>query len=220
MTSNIKPPFFSIVIATYNRAHLLERAIESVLKQSYKNWELLVVDDGSTDETSIKMKKFLEQDSRIIFLQKTHSGLSETRNYGLQKARGKWICFLDSDDQFKPQHLKENKKIIDSDSKFQVLYGKVDVYGNPFVPDKNNLSQKIHLDNCIHIGALFILRKKLSEVGGFPVVNFSEDSALFEKLVEQKFLMKKTFLKTYWYDRTQPDSICNRIQNAQLTQRK
>lgn len=92
----------SIVIPTYNRAHLLGRAISSVQKQSFTNWELIVVDDGSTDTTEDSIKTYL-QDTRIKYHQKHNSGAAHTRNVGVQIASHALITFLDSDDE--AEHL-------------------------------------------------------------------------------------------------------------------
>ena len=102
------PLYFSIILATYNRAHLLPRAIESVLKQSFQDWELLVVDDGSQDETASLIQAYCKKDARIHYIPKEHSGLPKTRNAGFEAAQGKYCTFLDSDDEYKADHLQIN----------------------------------------------------------------------------------------------------------------
>lgn len=99
-------PFFSIIIPTYNRANLLPIAIESVLKQSFSDWELLVVDDGSTDETAALMQEYCSNDSRIKSIFQTNAERSAARNNGINQANGKYICFLDSDDYFLNSRLE------------------------------------------------------------------------------------------------------------------
>jgi glycosyltransferase involved in cell wall biosynthesis len=86
-------PYFSIVLATFNRAHLLPRALRSVLNQDFQDWELIVVDDGSTDESLSCVESFARKEPRIRLVKKEHSGLSQTamRN---EKARGAFY-FLD-----------------------------------------------------------------------------------------------------------------------------
>lgn len=97
-------PFFSIIIPTYNRAHLLQNAIESVLTQSYQRWEIIIVDDGSIDETSEVVKKYL-LDKRINYYWQKNSGRSSARNTGNQNALGEYLCYLDDDDFYLPNHL-------------------------------------------------------------------------------------------------------------------
>lgn len=88
----------SIIIPTYNRASLITRAVSSIIKQSYINWELIIVDDGSTDNTEAELQKYL-YDNRIKYVKKENTGATATRNFGVDKANGEIITFLDSDDE-------------------------------------------------------------------------------------------------------------------------
>ena len=96
---------FSIILPTYNRAYLLPYAIESVIEQSYKNWELIIVDDGSTDNTRDLVKKYKKKDKRITYIYQDNSERSAARNNGILRASGEWVCFLDSDDKYLSNHL-------------------------------------------------------------------------------------------------------------------
>jgi glycosyltransferase involved in cell wall biosynthesis len=107
-------PLFSIIIPSYNRGHILPQAITSVLNQTYSNWELIIVDDGSTDNTSIVMNNFI--DIRINYLKKENGGVCSARNYGVNFSKGEYLVFLDSDDFVSKdwlQHFYE-KIVIDS----------------------------------------------------------------------------------------------------------
>jgi len=98
-------PTFSIILPTYNRAHLLHRAIQSVINQTYGNFELIIVDDGSTDCTSEVVKTF--NDQRIIYVKhEQNKGVTAAYNTGLRLARGKYITFLGSDDELLPNALE------------------------------------------------------------------------------------------------------------------
>lgn len=92
----------SVIIPTYNRLEVLPRAIESVLNQTYRNFELIVVDDGSTDGT----RQRYEDDPRIIYLLRENGGVSAARNSGIEIATGTYIAFLDSDDEWLPRKLE------------------------------------------------------------------------------------------------------------------
>ncbi len=90
---------FSIIIPTYNRSQTIQRAINSILMQSFKNWELIIIDDGSTDNTKEIIQKF--KDKRIIYFKlNKNKGVNFARNKGIEKAKGEWILFLDSDDEY------------------------------------------------------------------------------------------------------------------------
>ena len=117
----------SVIIPTYNRAHLIKRSAESVLNQTYKNLELIIVDDGSTDNT----KEIIDsiKDNRIIYIYQKNQGASAARNTGIDAAKGKYIAFQDSDDvchadklEIQIQKLKENNA--------DVVFAKKFVFGN------------------------------------------------------------------------------------------
>jgi len=102
-----KNPTVSVIIPTYNRAHLVGRAIQSVLNQTYKDFELIIVDDGSTDNTKEAVKEFQKKDKRIRYIRhKENKGGSATRNTGIRVANGEYIAFLDSDDEWLSEKLE------------------------------------------------------------------------------------------------------------------
>ena len=97
-------PYFSIILPTYNRAHMLPRAIQSVIEQSFRDFELIIMDDGSTDNTAGVVNEI--NDSRIRYHFQENTERSIARNRGIDLASGKYICFLDSDDYYLPSHLE------------------------------------------------------------------------------------------------------------------
>lgn len=103
MQQNLKMKF-SIITPAYNRAKTISRCIRSVLSQTFNNWELIIIDDGSTDETAIEVRRF--NDIRIKYFYQENSERSIARNNGIEKASGDYICFLDSDDEYLPIHLQ------------------------------------------------------------------------------------------------------------------
>lgn len=103
----------SIITPTYNCGKFISETIESVLSQTYKNWELIISDDCSTDNTEEIIKPYLERDSRIKYICNEHnSGAAITRNAAIRKANGKWIAFLDSDDLWLPEKLERQLKFM------------------------------------------------------------------------------------------------------------
>lgn len=97
-------PRISIIVPVYNKQKQIERCILSVVKQSYKEWELILIDDGSTDDSAFIIQSYLS-DSRISYFYKENGGGSSARNMGMKKASGEWIIFLDADDYFLPNAL-------------------------------------------------------------------------------------------------------------------
>ena len=113
-------PFFSIIIPTYNRAHMIDVAIQSVLDQTSSNWELIIVDDGSTDDTKEVVEQF--NDPRIKYVYQENQERSAARNRGILVSNGEWICFLDSDDEFPSERLERFKESIAKQKNNKALY--------------------------------------------------------------------------------------------------
>lgn len=108
-------PKVSVIIRTYNRASLIERAIQSVLKQSFPDFEIIVADDGSTDQTADMVNKIALIDSRINFFSQVHGGVpGRPLNLGLKHCRGRYVAILDSDDEWLPTKLEKQIKLLES----------------------------------------------------------------------------------------------------------
>lgn len=101
----------SVIIPTHNRSGKVFRALDSVLRQSFQDFEVIVVDDGSTDDTSFWMSFY--SDSKLKYIQQQNKGVAAARNLGVQKAEGQWICFLDSDDVWHRHKLSEQVRFHD-----------------------------------------------------------------------------------------------------------
>ena len=99
-------PFFSIIIPTYNRAIILPDTIRSIENQTFSEWEIIIIDDGSTDNTKEIISKISEKQNKVKYYFQTNSERSAARNYGASLALGQYLLFLDSDDFFKEQHLQ------------------------------------------------------------------------------------------------------------------
>uniref|UniRef100_UPI00386AE336 glycosyltransferase family 2 protein n=1 Tax=Anaerovibrio slackiae TaxID=2652309 RepID=UPI00386AE336 len=109
MDENIK---FSIIVPCFNVERYIGECVRSVLKQSYKNWELILVDDGSSDGTYSKICNLADLDERIFAYRKKHSGLPGTRNYALNYVTGDYLVLLDGDDYLAVSHLEEDSKLL------------------------------------------------------------------------------------------------------------
>ena len=104
---------FSIVIAAYNQADFLQETLNSIVAQSYAQWEVIIVDDGSTDTTWEVAQRFLMEhsDKRVRIMRKENGGLSDSRNFGMRYARGNWLCMLDSDDLLGKDYLLKTSEL-------------------------------------------------------------------------------------------------------------
>lgn len=113
-------PAISIILPTYNRAKLLPRAIDSILKQSFTDWELVIWDDGSTDDSDEIIRAYREE--RIKYHWERNHGVAYARNQAIQRARGKYLAFIDSDDEWKVEKLSIQVDIMESSPGIDVLF--------------------------------------------------------------------------------------------------
>ncbi len=111
-SSEDKPPFFTVVVPTYNQAQYLGEALDSLRSQTFQNWEAIVVNDGSTDETRSVMDKYKALDKRFKFFDKENGGVSSALNVGIKNASGEWLCWLSSDDWFEVDKLEVHYNAI------------------------------------------------------------------------------------------------------------
>jgi glycosyltransferase involved in cell wall biosynthesis len=157
----------SIVIPTYNRAHLISRAIKSVLSQTFTAWQLIVVNDGSQDNTDEVIEQFLG-DNRIKYVKKNNTGAADTRNVGVAHATFPWVTFLDSDDEAYPHWLSRFSHAIDHGEQI-ISCGleKYDEHGKlitTVVPKQTRVSKGGQFTH----GGVYIMPKELFlELGGF-----------------------------------------------------
>ena len=200
-----KMPYISVVISTYNCADYIESTIKSVINQKYKNIEILIVDDDSTDETKYKINELSKSDPRIKLFFLEHSGSpARTRNYGISKSSGDFIAFLDGDDIWTSDKLniQISKLIADPPSvlvySMSVTFGEVSIF-SPFYEVlpllwKRGITRKdlISNGNSITNSTVMVRSEILKEVGGFDEdsdLKFVEDYDLWLRLGEKgKFL--------------------------------
>jgi GT2 family glycosyltransferase len=116
-------PLVSVIIPTHNYAQYLPEALESVRAQSFTDWECIVVDDGSTDETAGVLERFTAQDARIRRVWQPQQGLAATRDRGLALTRGRYVQFLDSDDLLGSGKLSQHVEALDSAGDVDLVYG-------------------------------------------------------------------------------------------------
>jgi glycosyltransferase involved in cell wall biosynthesis len=151
--------FFSIIIPTYNRADLITRTIKSILTQTFFNYEIIIVDDGSTDNSKEVIASF--SNSSIKYFKTENCGVAHARNYGIQNASGKYIGFLDSDDLMEINHLQTAYDFINSNKNPEVVHLNF-LWGleDRSIVHKNILPKNLPLDifkNCsLHVNCIFI----------------------------------------------------------------
>ncbi len=187
-------PTVSIVIPTYNRSDLLKVALISCLEQTYRDFEVIVVDDGSTDDTK-QMVESLNSE-KVQYIYQENCGRSKARNNGIAQARGKYITFLDSDDIYLPQKLAVQVKTLDQNPAFGMVYSSafnVDIDGeiHPYVypaTASGNIYKEIalYLPLTICLPTVMARREVFEKVGVFDErQNRFEDTDMWRRISKQ-----------------------------------
>jgi glycosyltransferase involved in cell wall biosynthesis len=204
-------PGVSVILPTFNRAYILERAVLSVIDQTFREWELLIIDDGSFDDTYELSRKFTDKFKNIRYLFHSNRGLPISLNTGIKLALGKYVTFLGSDDKYLPEHLKLRYDMLENSAELDLLHGGVKIIGDSYVKDKNDLTKMVHINECTVGGTFFGKRSIFENLSGFKDIEYSEDSDFFERAEKAGFKIKKVDFPTYIYYRDSGDSICNNI---------
>lgn len=183
-------PEVSVVMAARDAERTLRESVESLLAQTYPQWELIIVDDGSSDDTATVAQRLCAQDGRIRYLFQEHAGASQARNRGLTQARGEWLLFLDSDDTVAPEYLE----VMLAAAREQIADVVVCGYARIVGPDGAAFEcprQPISRDGCAEVAAkahfplhaAIARREVIERVGGFePSLEACEDWDLWLKV--------------------------------------
>ncbi len=209
--SKKRTPFFSVVITTYNRSALLARALNSLIQQTEKDWEAIIIDDGSTDDTPGRIGSFLKSGKEINYIRQPSRGATDAKNAGIRLCKGKYITFLDSDDEYQPSHLESRKKILQDNPQVKFLYGGIKVIGSQYVPDRFNYGKMVHLDDCSIGGTFFIKSEVFFLLNGFADIPLGSDADFFGRINKAGISGMKAQAPTYIYHRENANSITNNL---------
>lgn len=227
MQTNHTTPLVSIIIPVYNAEKTILKCINSILEQDYSNIEVICVDDGSKDDSALVIKKIC--DKRIALYQKANEGSFPTRNFGLDKACGEFISFIDADDYISPDFISKNIKYMMEDKELdivQVPFVMIDCEGKELSSTKQD--SQFYYNETEYLRAYFegtitgfvcakIVRKVVYDKIRFPLLKCSGDSYIQPSLA---FYARKTYLssvgKYYYYQN--PESISKTIYTTQKTE--
>lgn len=161
-------PLVSIVIPCYNQGCFLGETIDSVLTQTYDNWECIIVNDGSSDNTEEVAETYGKKDSRIKYIHQTNKGLSAARNTGVLASQGKYILPLDSDDKIGNTYLEKAVKVLEENDNIEIVYCRAEMFGKKKgIWKLSEYSiENILGENCIFCTA-FYRRRSFDNVGGY-----------------------------------------------------
>src|ERR1035437_3593349 len=189
METNTNPQI-SIVTITRNRAGFIAKAIESVLKQGFSSWELLILDEDSNDGTEAIVEAYMSKDNRIEYHKNTSTlGISKNRNLGLSKARGKYIAVLDSDDEWVDNDklqkqfdfLEKNQDYVLIGSNIKIVNEKGELIENTnFKTEDTDIRKKILISNQIPHSSVMYRKETADKIGGYDnKLSCVEDLDLF-----------------------------------------
>ncbi|HWR01691.1 MAG TPA: glycosyltransferase family A protein [Chlorobaculum sp.] len=202
MTSGISPAI-SVILPTFNRAGFLKEAIGSVIAQTFADWELVVVDDGSVDETFAVVDRYLQQHGNIRYMKHRNRKAPLSRNAGIQAAFGRYLTFLDSDDCYLPEHLESRYRLLESRPDVDLLSGGYTVVGDPWVRDREDPEKLIHIGECIVGGTFFGRRELFLDIGGFRALDYAEDADLWDRAGSRHSIVKIDAPESYVYRRSE-----------------
>jgi len=189
-----KNPTVSVIIPTYNRAHLIGKAIQSVLNQSYQDFEIIVLDDCSTDDTEELIKELEKKDERIRYIwHEKNKGPAASRNSGINAAKGRYIAFLDSDDEWLPEKLYKHMMVFkDSKKKVGVVYSgflkiknskKVYIPSPHVIKKEGNIHKELLKGNFIGTPAAIVRKECFRKIGNFDIrIPYLEDWELWIRI--------------------------------------
>lgn len=203
----------SVVIPLYNKKQYIKNTIKSVLNQSFQDFEVIIVDDGSTDGSAQEAEKIV--DDRIRLIRQDNAGVSAARNRGIQEAKYDLIAFLDADDEWKQEYLETQYNlsikypecsVFACNYEFKDSTGKIKptiIKKLPFKEEDGILTNYFEVASCSHpplwTSAVVVRKQAIMDIGGFPVgVKSGEDLLTWAKLaIKYKIAYTKTSLATY-----------------------
>ncbi|WP_270504404.1 glycosyltransferase family 2 protein [Eubacterium limosum] len=198
----------SVIIPVFNVEKFLKKCVDSVVNQTYRNLEIILVDDGSTDNSSKLCDKFKKKDSRIVVIHKKNGGLSDARNIGISKASGKYISFVDSDD-FVNLDMYEilHNELVNNGADIAVC-GFFECYKNKRIEngfsnkDKCILTSKeaiVNLDKIFPMAWNKLYKKEIFSDIKYPVGKYNEDTFIILKILMKAERIVITNKKLYYY---------------------
>jgi glycosyltransferase involved in cell wall biosynthesis len=206
-------PEVSIILPTYNRASYLDKCIQSVIKQTFEDWELIVVDDGSNDHSFAIVNPYLRKFDKIRYLKHSNRKLGYARNAGIQASFGKYITFIDSDDHYFPNHIESRLDYLYSHPGIDLIEGGFFLEEEVLVADYFQTGKLINLQECVLGPTFFGKRHVFFELNGFNDIAYGEDTDLWERAERRFKTHKLSEPQTYYYSRAESSITKNMLES-------
>ncbi|RAM51247.1 MAG: glycosyltransferase family 2 protein [Hapalosiphonaceae cyanobacterium JJU2] len=196
-------PEISVIVCTYNREKYLNHCIDSVITQTFQDWELIIVDDGSQDNSFAIVNNYLQEFNNIRYLKHKNKKQCYAKNAGIQASFGRYITFIDSDDVYKKNHLESRLEYMKFNPEVDLIQGGFATEEEIFVVDYYQPDKLINIQDCVLGPTFFGKRQVFFELRGFRHFSYGEDTDLWER-AEKIFRTRKiTEPKTYLYTRAE-----------------
>ncbi|BAZ66070.1 MAG: glycosyltransferase family 2 protein [Pelatocladus maniniholoensis HA4357-MV3] len=196
-------PEISVILCTYNREKYLNNCINSVIAQTFKDWELIIVDDGSQDNSFDIVNIYLQKFRQIRYIKHQNRKLAYSKNIGIQSSFGKYITFIDSDDVYKPNHLESRLEFMKANPDVDLIEGGFFTEEEIFVADYFQPGKTINLRECVLGPTFFGKRQVFLELQGFENIAYGEDTDFWHRAVKLFKTRKVTQPETYVYTRAE-----------------
>jgi len=195
-------PIVSVIISTYNRAAYLPKAIDSMLAQTFRDWELILVNDGATDRTEEVVQPYLVRDRRLRYVTQANQGIASARNRALAQATGTYIAFLDDDDQWTPDKLEVQVAFMEAHSEIGMSHAALRIIRPSESPDASAQRaagtqegptdfEDLLCGYGIGLSTVMVRRDLLTQVSGFNAsYPFNEDYDLWLRLAQRSRLWR------------------------------
>ena len=210
-----REPIVTVIIATYNRAHILPRALTSLQNQTLKDWKAIIVDDGSTDTTREVVDRFAKIDDRFSFVALPHNGPDAARNAAHRLVTTPLLTYLDSDDAYKPNHLEMRVAYLYEHPEVDLIYGGLEIVGDPMVPDRFDPNVLVNVHDCVTVGTIVMKREVVEKLHGFDLIPYASDAEFVDR-ANAAFTVAQIDTSTYIYHREDSDSITHAVAQRTL----
>jgi glycosyltransferase involved in cell wall biosynthesis len=192
MTSNTTNPKVSVVMPVYNAEKFLRESLDSILRQTFEDFEVIIINDGSTDDSKSIINEYQKRDDRIIVHHQKNHGVVYTANRAIQMAKGEYIARMDADDVSFPDRFLQEVEILDRHPKTVLVCSSFEVfdsngefrYRDLVPPNTEDIKRALYLRNPIANGSTMVRKKALEEAGLFDEV-FAEDFHMWMKLINK-----------------------------------
>ncbi|TVP66796.1 MAG: glycosyltransferase family 2 protein [Nodularia sp. (in: Bacteria)] len=196
-------PEITVILCTYNRVNHLKNCIDSVINQTFKDWELVVVDDGSQDDTFALVDSYLQRIPNIRYLKHQNRKLGYAKNAGIQASFGNYITFIDSDDAYKPNHLDSRLEYMRANPEIDLIEGGFAAEEEIFVADYFQPEKTINLRECVLGPTFFGKRHVFFQLKGFDNIPYGEDTDFWKRAEKICQTQKVREPETYIYTRAE-----------------